>query len=105
MLAREVGADDLRADAGRGTVDLDAVPMTGPGRIGEEALQGLGVEIALAAEVPVEAATRQSGFGHDPVDRDALEPEPIEQAAGGADDRFARLGKVVGRVGHAASAM
>src|SRR5215475_4618682 len=105
MLAREVRADDLRADVGRPAVDLDAVPVAGPGRIGEEALQGFGVEIALAAEVAVEAAVRQSGFGHDPADRDALEAEPVEQPAGGADDRLARRSTAGGRVRHAASVM
>src|ERR1700751_1358438 len=105
MLAREVGTDELRADMGRSAVDLDAVPVAGPGRIGEEALQGFSIEIALAAEVPVEAPMRQSDFGHDPADRDAIEPEPIEQPASGADDRLACRVAAGGRVGHEASVM
>src|SRR6516225_446284 len=100
MLAREVGADDLRTDIGGSAVDLDPFPAAVPARIGEEALQRLGIEIALAGEVPVEAAMGQAGFRHDPPDRHAVETVPVEQSAGRADDgRFGRVA-MVGPVRH-----
>src|SRR4029077_4831331 len=39
MLAREIGADDLRANVGRGKVDVHAFPATFPLRVSEEATE------------------------------------------------------------------
>ena len=56
MLAGEIGADDLRADVAGGEVHFHAFPTAFPIGVGEEAREDLGVEIALALEIAVEAA-------------------------------------------------
>src|SRR5258708_32705979 len=89
MLARQVGADDLRTGIGRGQIDPNPFPSTLPIRIGKEAAQHLGIEIALAVEVAVESAAGQPRVGHDGIDRDAFESASIEQAARALHDSLA----------------
>ena len=56
MLAGEIGADDLGANVAGREVHFDAFPTTFPIGVGEEAGEDLGVEIALAPEIAIEAA-------------------------------------------------
>jgi hypothetical protein len=41
---------------------------------------GLGVELLLTAQVPIEAATRETSNRHDLANRDLGEASPVEQA-------------------------
>src|SRR5258707_15379323 len=100
MLARQVGPNDLRAGIGRGEIDANSFPAAFPIRIGEEASQYLGVEIALAVEVAVESAAGQPRVGHDGIDRDTFESLSIEQAAGAFDDSPANPLAMTGWIGH-----
>jgi hypothetical protein len=55
-----------------------AFPAILPLGIGKEAAQDLGIEIAFAAEITVEAARRKAGTGHDLSERNILETVPIK---------------------------
>jgi hypothetical protein len=56
---------------------LDAFPATFPTGIGGEAGQCFGVQITLAFEVTMEPAARQTGIGHDLIDRYVVESKTI----------------------------
>jgi len=100
MLAREIGADDLRADVAGGEVHFHAFPTAFPIGVGEEAGEDLGVEIAFALEIAVEAAVSEAGAGHDLLDRDTLEAVAIEELASAVDDGFFDGRAVSGGVWH-----
>ena len=55
-----------------------AVPTILPGGVGEEASQDLGVEIAFAFEIAIEAAVRQTCARHNLADGDVVEPIAVE---------------------------
>jgi hypothetical protein len=44
---------------------MHALPATLPIRVGEETSQNLGIEIALAIEIAIESAVRETGGCHD----------------------------------------
>jgi len=52
-----------------------------PLRVGEEAPQYRGIQIAIAFEIAIEPDVRQARTGHDLVERDTLKIMPIEQPA------------------------
>jgi hypothetical protein len=91
MRPRKIGANDLRPYVRCGAINLYALPFSVPFRVCEETFQHLRVEVALAGEVTVEAAVRETGIIHDLLDRDALESESVEQFARAGDDPGARF--------------
>jgi hypothetical protein len=88
MLAREIGADDLRADVAGREVHFHAFPAAFPIRVGEKAVENLGVKVALAVEIAVKTAVSEAGAGHDLVDGDTFKAMAIEKFAGALDDVF-----------------
>ena len=68
----------LRANVGRGEVDVHSFPAVFPVGIGEEATEYLGVQIALAFEIAVKAAVGEARASHDLLDRNTLEAMAIE---------------------------
>ena len=67
---------------------MHAFPAVLPLRVGEEAIQYLGVEIALAFEIRIEAAVRESRACHDLCDRNGFKAVAIEQPSCAVDDLF-----------------
>jgi len=100
MLAGKIGADDLGANVAGGEVHFDAFPTTFPIGASEEAGEDLGVEIALAFEIAVEAAAGQARAGHDLLNGDTLETMAIEKLAGAIDDGFLYDCAVTDGLGH-----
>ena len=88
MLAGEIGADDLRADVAGREVHFHAFPAAFPIRVGEKAVENLGVKVALAVEIAVKTAVSEAGAGHDLVDGDTFKAMAIEKFAGALDDVF-----------------
>jgi hypothetical protein len=78
MLPGQVSADDLRPGIFGGQVDMHTLPAAIPFWVGEEAFQHLGVQIAFAREVPIEAAMGETSVGHDLLDRDAIKSKSVE---------------------------
>src|SRR5260370_17869475 len=103
MLAREIGTDDLRADVAGGEIHFHAFPATLPFRVGEEAIQHFGVEIALAIEITVETAMGQSRSGHNLLDGDTLKAVAIEELARAFNDGFLDYRAMTRRVRHGGS--
>jgi hypothetical protein len=99
MLPGQIGPDDLRAGVHGGQVDMYALPAVIPFRVGEEALQHFGVEIALARKVFVETAMGEAGAAHDLLDRYAIESEAVEQLSGALDDSGPGFRAVIRGVG------
>jgi len=102
MLAGEIRADDLGADVAGGEVHFHAFPATLPVWVGEEASENFGVEIALAAEIAVEAAVGEAGAGHDLLDGDAFKTVAIEEPARAVNYGFLDLGAVSNGIRHKA---
>src|SRR6266567_9244005 len=100
MLAGQISANDLRSNIEAVEIDAHAFPTVSPLGIGEEAAQHLGVEIALALEMPVEPATREARARHNLLDRYLIESEAIEELASAMDDLSSRVIAVRGRVAH-----
>src|SRR5437868_15387800 len=100
MLAREVGTNDLRAHIGGRKIHVHALPAVLPFRIGEEASQHFGVEVALAFEIAVETAVGETCAGHDLLNRNILEAVAIEKLSRALNDVFSHFCAVAGWVGH-----
>src|SRR5690242_10955665 len=79
---------------------MHSFPAAFPFRIGEEAPQHLGIQIALTLEVTIESAVRQAGAGHDLLQRNALKAIPVKQLACTVDDVFLDRRAMTSRVGH-----
>src|SRR5262249_50065947 len=93
-LSRQVRVDELLRGFTRRKVSAHSVPLRPTFR------HRLHVEIALGAEVSVEASARQSGVFHDVVNRDGGEAAAIEQGLCAPDDSLTSRGVVLRRVGH-----
>src|SRR6267143_2862599 len=65
--------------------------------------RNLGVEIAFAFEIAVEAAVGEARTGHDLVERDTLKAMAIEELAGAVNDVFLDCSAVTSGVRHRAS--
>src|ERR1700686_3363320 len=73
VMERKVVADDP-GRAIRGLVDgIGAFPL-----LVHEAVDRLRIKLALALEIAIEAASRQSRAGHDVIDRDTRETMTVE---------------------------
>src|SRR5712691_7023658 len=102
MLAREIGTDDLRADVAGREIHFHAFPATLPFGIGEKAVEHLGIEIAFAIEIAVEAAVGQARAGHNLVDGDTLKAVAIEELARAFNDGFLDYRAMARRIRHGA---
>src|SRR5580693_7954024 len=100
MLAREIGAYDLRANIAGGHIDMHTLPAVFPVRIGEEALQHFGVKLALAFKIAVETAAGQASIGHNSIHGDIVESELVEELARASHDLFPNFIAVTGWVRH-----
>jgi len=65
--------------------------------------RNLGVEIAFAFEIAVEAAAGEARTGHDLLERDTLKAMAIEELAGAVNDVFLDCGAVTSGVRYGAS--
>src|SRR5258708_2719748 len=102
MVAREIGIDDTLT--ARLAFRRPSLGFVSPGfwRVrAQEPTDGLGIELLLAAEVPIEAAARQSGIFHDLLDRHLRESPSIEEASRTFQDSPPCIVLVLPRVGHA----
>src|ERR1700694_1154044 len=82
---------------------MDTFPAAFPLRVSEEAAKDLGVEIAFAIEIAVEAAVGEARAGHDLIERHTLKAMAIEELAGAVNDVFLDCRAVTSGVRHGAS--
>src|SRR5260370_41579632 len=61
-------------------------PAVFPVRVGKEARQYFGIEVALAIEVAIKPAVRQAGSGHDLMERNSLKSIAVEKLASAIND-------------------
>jgi hypothetical protein len=103
VLARKIGAYHLWANIGGREIHVHTLPAILPFRVGKEASQDLGIEIALAFEVAIESAVCQARACHDLLQRDTLETIAIEQPTRAVDDVSSYFEAVTSRIGHTIS--
>src|SRR5580692_10826755 len=68
--------------------------------VGKEASQHLGIEVALALEVAIEAPAGQSGAFHDLVERDFFKAVAVKETACAGDDLFLHFCAVTDGIRH-----
>src|SRR5258708_31411978 len=102
MLAGEIGSDDVGGNVAGREIHFHAFPATLPFGVGEKTAEHLGIEIALAIEIAVEAAVGQSRAGHDLVDGDTLKAVAIEELARAFNDGFLDYRAMARRIRHSA---
>src|SRR5260370_39420309 len=69
-------------------------PAVFPVRVGEEARQYFGIEVALAIEVAIKPAVRQAGSGHDLMESNSLKSIAVEELASAINDYSLYCGPV-----------
>src|SRR6266849_2760926 len=82
---------------------MHTLPAALPFRIGEEASQNFGIEIAFTFEIAIEAAVCETRTGHDLLKRDIFESVSIEQFSRTLNDVFSYFLAVAGGIWHQAS--
>jgi len=100
MLVRKICANHLRPEVRRTRVDLYPLPAVLPFRVGKKAIQRFDIKIALAFEVVVESAARQTRARHDLVKGYLLKAMAVKKPACALNDPAPDFNAVSFRIGH-----
>jgi len=95
VLAREIVADELGRAIRYLVRGRDAFEL-----LAHKAAYRLGIELALALKITVEATSRHPGASHDVVDRGGGETVAVKQLQCAVDDALPNLFPVMGLTGH-----
>jgi hypothetical protein len=90
----------LRAYISGGKIHVHPLPAALPFRVGEEASQHFGVQIAFAFEIAVETAVGETRAGHDLLNRNILETVAIEKLSRALNNVLSYFCAVAGGIRH-----
>src|SRR5438270_12659716 len=100
MLPRKIRANHLRPHIRGGKIHVYAFPAAFPFRVGQETTQHFRIQVAFAFEIAIKTAVRQTGPGHNLLNRYIFEAVAIEKLSRALHDILSYFCAVSGWIGH-----